>query len=255
MKKISRANKLSVALCAFALFSIEVSSVYAADFLDAALSAPERKKSDKNRDPLRKPAEVLRFFGVKEGDTVLDVFSGGGYYTEILSRAVGENGAVTAHNNQAYLRIMRYDLETRYDDNRLNNVELLQAEPEQIRLDNNRYDFAIMALAYHDFYINTDDWPEFDVKKMLSEIFKGMKSGGIVGIVDHVALAGSGYEAAQKLHRIDPDIVKEEMIAVGFVLEGQSDILVNTSDPHDVPMWDPSVRGRTDRFIMKFRKP
>jgi predicted methyltransferase len=90
---------------------------------------------------------------------------------------------------------------------------------------------------------------------MLSEVFKGMKSGGVVGIVDHTALTGSGHEIAQKLHRIDPAIVEEEMMAAGFVLEAKSDILANASDPHDVPMWDPSVRGRTDRFIMKFRKP
>ncbi|UTW54199.1 class I SAM-dependent methyltransferase [Kordiimonas sp. SCSIO 12610] len=239
---------------ALSIFSFDILAI-SPDFIDDALVAPERKRSDKNRDPLRKPAEVLRFLGLQEGDTVLDIFSGGGYYTEILSRSVGQSGNVTAHNNQAYRRIMSYDLEDRYNDRRLANVTLLQAEPADLKLDNDTYDFVIMALAYHDFYIQTDDWPEFDVNKMLREVFKSVKKGGVVGIIDHVAISGSGHSVAQKLHRIDPELVIAEMKSVGFVLEAESDILANDSDPHDIPMWDPSVRGRTDRFILKFRKP
>ncbi len=255
MKKIS--GFLAVGGLALCVGFSNASSLLAFDagFIEEALSSPDRKRADKNRDPLRKPAEVLDFMGLKEGDTVLDIFSGGGYYTEILSRSVGKTGQVTAHNNQAYLSILSYDLEERYKGNRLGNVELLEAEPPELRLVENRYDLAIMALAYHDFYIRTEDWPEFDVNKMLQEIFKGVKSGGVVGVIDHAALPGSEHSIAQKLHRIDPAIVEAEMTAVGFILEAQSDILANANDPHDIPMWDPSVRGRTDRFIMRFRKP
>jgi predicted methyltransferase len=225
------------------------------DFIESALAAPDRKKSDKNRDPLRKPAEVLDFIGLEKGDQVLDILSGGGYYTEILSRSVGQEGRVTAHNNKAYLRIMNYDLEDRYDDGRLANVEFLQAEPSELELDEDRYDFALIALAYHDFYIRTEDWPAFDVNKMLKEVYASLKSGAVLGVIDHAALAGTGHDVAQKLHRIDPAIVANEIKAAGFILEATSDILKNPNDPHDIPMWDPSVRGRTDRFVMRFRKP
>ncbi len=233
-----------------ALFSLNVS----ADHLSEAVANSERPKADVTRDPLRKPDEVLRFFGVAPGMQVLDLFSGAGYYTEILSYAVGEEGAVTAHNNQAFLSIIR-NSDERYDGNRLANVTRLNAEPPTIPLSANKYDFALMALAYHDFYIRTQDWPEFDVPQLLKIVFDSVKSGGVVGIVDHAAAEGTGSEDSKRLHRIDPGFVIGQMVAAGFVLEADSDLLANPEDPHDIPMWDPSIRSNTDRFILRFRKP
>jgi len=225
--------------------------------IDAAIRDADRSEKDRAADVRRRPRAVLAFFGVDEGMTVLDLYSGGGYYTELVARTVGEDGVVVSHNNQAYLAFAKSDLATRYADDRLPNVERLLAENNEIELDESRFDVVLMVLAYHDVYYVEESigWPAIDGPALLAEILGSLKPGGVLGVVDHVAVAGAPAEVAQSLHRIDPARLRSDMEAAGFVFDGESDVLRNAADDHTIPMSGPTVRGKTDRVVYRFRRP
>jgi predicted methyltransferase len=222
-----------------------------------AVANPQRSDADRDRDAGRNPAAVLDFFGIAPGMSVLDMFSGGGYYTELLSYSVGNKGKVIAHTNSAYANFVGDEAVNRYADGRLPNVEILLAENNALALPTNSFDAVMMVLAYHDiYYIDPENgWPEIDGPQLVEELFDSLKPGGILAIVDHYATAGSARETGNSLHRIDPAIVRKELEAAGFVHDGTSDVLRNAADDHSLHMGDPKVRGKTDRFVMKFRKP
>ncbi len=226
-------------------------SVYA-----AALAVETRLDVDAERDPLRRPDAVLEFFGVEPGDRVLDMFSGGGYYSEMISHVVGPEGAVTAHSNEAYLGFVGEEFERRYADDRLTNVDVLMAENNELSLEPGSYDAIILVLSYHDLYFAApeDGWPAFDVPAFLAELHQGLAQDGVIGIVDHRADAGEPREVGGTLHRIDPAAVIEDMTAAGFALDGETDLLANDTDDHSLNVFDDQVRGKTDRFILRFRK-
>lgn len=221
-----------------------------------AADSPQRTDQDRERDQQRKPAEVLEFFGILPGMTVLDMFSGGGYYTELLSYVVGPDGSVVAHSNNAYAQFVGDEAKNRYEGNRLPNVSILMAENNELTLPAGEFDAVLLILSYHDIYFVSPDngWPKIDGPKLLSELARGMKPGAVLGVVDHVAEAGSPRETGGTLHRIDPAIVVEEMEKAGFVPDGKSDALRNLDDDYSVAMMDPTVRGKTDRLVMRFRK-
>ena len=131
------------------------------------------------------------------------------------------------------------------------------AENNELSLQSEQFDAVMLILSYHDiYYVDAKNgWPKIDGAAMLAEIFNGLKPGGVVGIVDHRAAAGAPRETGNTLHRIDPEIVIEEMTAAGFVLDGKSNMLQNLEDDHSVSMSDPSVRSKTDRFVLRFSKP
>lgn len=216
-----------------------------------------RTEADRARDAGRKPAQVLEFFGIQPGMTVLDMYSGGGYYTEMLSHIVGPEGSVIAHSNQAYAGFVGEEATNRYANNRLGNVEILMAENNELALPNASFDAIMMILAYHDiYYVDPDNgWPEIDGPRFVETLYNGLRPGGILAVVDHYAAPGSPSETGNTLHRIDPDIVTAELQAAGFVLEAKSDVLRNMDDDHSVNMGAPEVRGKTDRFVFRFRKP
>ena len=224
---------------------------------EAAVADDSRSEADRARDVNRKPAEVLAFFGIEPGMDVLDMFSGGGYYTEIVSRVVGPDGSVYAHNNSAYTQFVGEEASARYADDRLPNVEFLMAENNELGLSPGSFDAILMVLAYHDIYYvaPNDNWPKIDGPKLIAEFYAGLRPGGILGIVDHYAAAGSPRETGNTLHRIDPEIVISELERAGFVLEDKSNILRNMDDDHSLSMSADEVRGRTDRFVLRFRKP
>jgi predicted methyltransferase len=222
-----------------------------------SLANPARTESDRLVDPLRRPDQVLEFFEIKPGMTVLDLFSGGGYYTEIVSRIVGNDGSVLAHNNQAYLEFARDDLAGRYLDNRLPNVEQVAAEADNLVLPENTFDAALVMLTWHDFYYLDEDngWPAIDEPALVKKLCSALKPGAVLGITDHVAAAGSDpAETAQALHRIDPQRIKDDLEGSCFVFEGEIAVLRNPQDSIDRPMFAPAIRGRTDRVVYKFRK-
>lgn len=224
--------------------------------VNAALSSPDRLQRDKVRDADRKPAEVLAFLGVAPGIRVFDLLSGGGYYSELLAHAVGPVGRVVQHNNAAYIPFAKDELAERFQNGRLTQVERVITEIPDLDLGENTYDMILFSLGYHDLYFEDDNWPSIDRHKLLTTLFRGLKPDGVIGIIDHKALPGAPPgQSGQDLHRIDPTVVVKEMEAVGFVLDGEADILANPKDDKTISVFATSIRGRTDRFLMRFKKP
>ena len=223
----------------------------------AAVANPARPAADLQRDAGRQPAAVLEFFGVAPGTTVLDLFSGGGYYAEILGSVVGPTGRVVAHSNKAYLNFVGDEFQARHADRRLPNVDVLMAENNELQLDANEFDTILMALSFHDtFWVSPEnDWPEIDRAALQAELFAALKPGGVLGVIDHQAIPGSPGETGGTVHRIDRAIVVDELTRAGFVLDAESDVLRNPADDHSKGVFDPDIRGKTDRFVLKFRKP
>ncbi len=222
-----------------------------------ALENPGRTDADRARDVGRRPAEVLEFLGIVPGMDVLDMFSGGGYYTEMLSHVAGSTGSVIAHSNQAYAQFVGEEATNRFANGRLANVRVLMAENDALDLPDAAFDAVMMILAYHDiYYVDPDNgWPKIDGPALIAELYDALRPGGMLGVVDHYAAAGSSPETGNTLHRIDPQIVIDELESAGFVLEAQSDVLRNPADDHSRNMSAPEIRGKTDRFVLRFRKP
>ncbi len=220
----------------------------------AAVKHADRPDEDTVRDANRKPAEVLMFAGVKPGMKIVDVNSGAGYYTEILSRAVGQDGTVYAHNGPVYWDFVKNSIDARYE-NRLGNVRKVYTGSENVSVAEGTVDIAFAVLAYHDyFFVHKAREGEENMPEILASIHKALKPGGSFVIIDHTAPAGSGPEAGNTLHRIDPELVKEQMLAAGFKLAETSDILANPADNHKISPFAAEIRGKTDRFIYKFVK-
>jgi predicted methyltransferase len=229
-----------------------------AEAIAAAIASPTRPAADREQDAVRKPAEILAFLGVEPGQTVLDAFSAGGYYTELLSSLVGAKGEVVAYNNPPYAKFAAKGIAARYADDRLPNVRQVTAEVDELELAPNSLDAALFVMSYHDMYWRPADgsWARTDPMQMLHKLHAAMKVGGVVLVQDHVAASGGDVaEVVDKLHRIDPAIVKRDFKAAGFALEAESDALAHPDDDHTLGVFDPKIRGRTDQFVMKFRRP
>lgn len=222
-----------------------------------AIADPARPAADRARDRPRQSAAVLEFFRIAPGMTVLDLYSGGGYYTELVSLVVGPKGRVVAHNNTPYLEFASAELATRFAPGRLPNVERLLAENNQLQLAPDRFDVVLMTDVYHDIYFVDEKagWARIDGPKLLAEIYGGLKPGGVLGVVDHVAVSGAPPESGGTLHRIDPALLKRDVAAAGFVLDAESNVLRRPEDDRSRSAFDPSVRGRTDQVVLRFRKP
>lgn len=222
------------------------------------LNADNRPAEDRIRDQARRSDKILAFTGIAPGDTVLDLFAGGGWYTELFSRAVGSDGKVYAQNDQVIWRFAKQGMQARTKDQRLDNIAIAD-----IDVPNNSVNTAFVALNYHDLFFTSmvrdgevitlrDE--VVDHKKVLAKLAQMLKDDGQVIIIHHAAHAGSGYEAANTLHRIDPNIVKFHFAEAGFTLLEEAFYLRNKNDNYDTNVFDPSIRGKTDRFIFKFGK-
>lgn len=227
----------------------------ATSIYEAAVANPARPEADRTRDAGRKPGEVLEFLGIEQGMTVLDMFTGGGYYAELLSVVVGPEGRVIAQSNEAYLQFVGDAFAARFGDGRLKNVDVLMAENNQLELQPDSLDAVMLVLSFHDLYLSDQDngWEKIEIDSFLGEISKGLKSGGIVGIIDHYAESGAPAETGNTVHRIDPAIVVDVMTNAGFELDGQSELLRNPSDDLSKIVFAPEIRGNTDRFVMRFK--
>lgn len=222
-----------------------------------ALANPARPQADRQVDDQRKPAEVLAFFQIEPRMTVLDIFGGGGYYAEILSYLVGDQGFVTLYNNEAWHQYMLKDLEARLADDRLPNVDSYVADPADLINQPDQYDAAVFVLGVHDVYVDDpdNDWPLIDRERFFKGIYKVLAPGAVLGVVDHNAMAGSDPAIVSKsLHRIDPAVIIRDLQAVGFTLEAESQLLRNPNDDLSLPMSDPAHRWQTDRSVLRFRK-
>ena len=226
--------------------------------ISAALANPDRLPVDREQDERRKAKEFLEFAGIAPGMHVLDAFSAGGYYTELLARIVGPKGEVIAYNNPPYAKFAEKGIALRYAGGRLPNVRQVTSTIEALELEPASLDAAIFVMSYHDLYWRPADgsWPPTDPAQLLAKLYAALKPGGVIVVQDHVAAAGGDTAAVvDALHRIDPAIVKRDFKAAGFVLEAESDLLAHPDDDHTLGVFDPKIRGRTDQFVMKFRRP
>jgi predicted methyltransferase len=224
--------------------------------ISKAVGSADRLPADVARDANRKPAQTLAFFKIKPGQTVLDVFSGGGYFTELAARAVGPKGQVTAYSPPVYKQFAGKDIAAHDYARRLPNVTELWAEANDADFGENKYDRILLIQGYHDLYLpDGEGWPKIDAEKFRQKLYKALKPGGILGIVDHVAVAGAPRdETAQKIHRIDPSLIVTELEASGFKNSAVGAFLRNSADDHTLGVFDPKIRGRTDQVIMRFSK-
>ncbi len=222
-----------------------------------AIAKPGRAESDVKLDSSRQPGPVLTFAGLKTGDSVLDIFAGGGYYSKIMARAVGASGSVTAHNAGVFATDDAGKAKWSALQENNPNLEMIRAGFNDWRPEPASFDFALSHLVFHDLYFESERFglPRADVPAYLAQLYTAMKPGGTVLIVDHTGPAGNTRELADKLHRIDPAVVKADMAEAGFVFDKESDLFRNADDDINTLVFDPSVRGKTDRFVMKFRKP
>lgn len=241
-----------ILLVFIASFSIDTP---AGQSMASVLASPARPAADAERDAIRKPGEVLGFLGIKPGMTVLEVFAGGGYYTQILDGVVAPDGHVIAHNNQAYMGFIGPEFEARFESSGLAHTEKLTMEANDINLEAGSLDAAVMILAYHDFFFGSEEWgwPRVDETAFLDNLCQAMKPGAILGVVDHVAAPGGDItDDAFRLHRVDPERVKADMTGSCFDLAASSDLLRNPADDHTTSATEGPFKGQTDRFLFRF---
>jgi predicted methyltransferase len=222
----------------------------------AAVSDRARPPEQVELDAFRKPAEVIAFARLRPGERVADLMSGNAYFTRILSRVVGPTGRVYAFlpaqqlancapQETAGTRALEHD-------RRYPNVQVLVdaadrfATPESL-------DLVWMVQSYHD--LHDSFMAPTDIAAFNRAVLRSLKPGGTFIIIDHAAAAGSGLRDTETLHRIDPQAIRAEVTAAGFVLESQSALLQNPDDTHTLRVFDPAIRHRTDQVILKFRKP
>ena len=241
----------------FAALLATATIAYAAPSKDitAAVAFKGRPAEATALDAGRRPAEVLDFMGLKKGMKALDVLTGTGYYAEIMARVVGPKGSVTAFEPASFAQ---GKIKEAVDGvtSREPNLKFT-SDLASVLASANSLDFTMIHLNYHDFYWESEKFhvPRTDPNRVVAGLFNATKPGGIVAIVDHVGPAGDTRALVEKLHRIDPATVKADFLRAGFVLEAQSDLLHMAADDHTLNVFDPAIRGKTDRFMFRFRKP
>lgn len=217
-----------------------------------AADAPLRSAADIQRDITSKPFTVLEFAGVKPGWQVMDMFAGNGYYSELLAQAVGPQGKVYLHNNQAYMAFAS-KLNERVKNQRLPNVEIYVREVEDINLPSDSLDLVLLVKTYHDVYFSQSGWT-VTAEPLFKTIHRVLKPGGQLLIIDHHGAAGSGNSRAQDLHRIEAEFAKKDISSRGFTWVEESTALHNSTDPLNISVFDPAISGQTSRFVFKFLK-
>lgn len=223
----------------------------------AAVASQSRSADNVKLDESRKPAQVLQFFGLEQGMQVLDLFGANRYWSEIMAPAVGPAGSVVVWQPKQFLSPKSQAAFAAFAAHQP-NVVLISSPFETPLLGQNRYDFAIFNLNYHDTYWQNPERkiPRMDPDQWLKSLFAAMKPGGVVGVIDHVANPNDDTRATvEKFHRIDPEVIKADFERAGFVLDGTSDMLRNPADDHTLSVFDNAIRGKTDRAVFRFRKP
>ncbi len=223
-------------------------------WLDAALTDPGRPAADMARDAGRRPGETVMFAGIRPGMKVADLIPGGGYFTRIFSQAVGPRGRVYAYVPDELSKLAKREpaVTAIARDPAYANVRVLLS-PLPLFTTPEKLDVVFTAQNYHDMH--ADFMGPVDVAAVNRQIYQALKPGGLYIVIDHSARPGSGMTAVNSFHRIDPAIVRQEVEAAGFVFDGQGDFLRDPKDRMNVSVFDKSIRGETDQFVYRFRKP
>lgn len=227
-----------------------------AEAIARAIASPERSAADRERDAREKPGEVLAFAGLKPGMVVADIFSAGGYYTELMAGVVGPKGKVLAINNLPYASYAKDGIKARFTEGRLPNVERRLVEASYMEVPPASVDLVVIVMAYHDvFWVDEKEgWPKIHADGFVDSLKRMLKPGGQLLIVDHNAAAGTGPELVGKLHRLNEAWAKQSLVSRGFVFEKSWDGLRNPQDQFDKLVFDPSVQGKTDRYVHLYRR-
>lgn len=227
------------------------------DAISAAIANDGRTAEHRERDARSKPEIILGLLDLESGQNVVDIFGGGGYYAELMASIVGPDGTVILHNNTPYSRFVEKQLKARYVDNEVPGIVLLKSEVDDLQLAPNSLDAALMVMSYHDLYQYNPErgWGKTDVPAFFAQVRAALRPGGKLLIVDHSAKEGSGNSAAQDNHRIDAAYARAEIEGDGFRFVTGSDALSNPDDDRTKMVFDKSIRGKTDRFILLFEKP
>ena len=220
------------------------------------LDIPGRGEAEIKLDASRKPVETLIVLGLKKGDKALDYNAGNGYYTEILAKSVGKKGSVTAWNPAQFVNNPKAKARWTALLGRTPNAKQVVQPFDGFSADGANYNFVMLHLVYHDLYWESASFgvPRQNPDLFLKKLYAAVKKGGIVGVVDHVGTKGDTRVIVEKTHRIDPETVKADFLRAGFKLAGESNHLRITGDDYSKGVFDPGIRGKTDRFVLKFKK-
>jgi len=223
-------------------------------FLASAVADPARPTADRERDADRRPAEVLAFAGLTPGMKVADLIPGGGYFTRIFSKAVGPMGKVYAYVPDELTKLAKRPpaVNAIAADPAYRNVQVIVrtlpkfSAPEKL-------DMVWTSQNYHDMHATF--MGPVNVAAVNKAVFAALKPGGVYLVLDHADDAGRGVLDVNTLHRIDPAVVRAEVEAAGFIFDGETSLLRNPADAHKLSVFDEAIRGHTDQFVYKFRKP
>ncbi|MCJ8155795.1 class I SAM-dependent methyltransferase [Sphingomonas sp. LaA6.9] len=221
--------------------------------IQAALADAGRPADDKVRDAARHPGEILAFAGIKPGDKVADFMMGGGYWTRILAKTVGDKGHVYGYQAKQFIDYRAAYAEEQKaavagHDNVTPSSDSLASFsfPEPL-------DAVITVQNWHDLHLAFA--PKGFAETVARRLYDTLKPGGVLLVVDHVAAADPDFAVPDKLHRIDPAAARAEIEKAGFRFDGELNLLRNPADPHTANVFDASIKGRTDQFVYRFRKP
>ncbi len=243
-------RRRSLPLLALGLVTVLAQVAHAQDEqvtrMRTALAAPDRPADDKSRDAARKPIETVQFFGIKTGDTVVDMIAVGGWFTEVLAAAVGPRGKVYMQNLPQLAQPTEAALVQR-----LGNVQAVHTPLAGVV---SNADAVVTAMNLHDIYNGFADQPggEPAAVEFLQAIYAALKPGGVLGVIDHVGVAGQDNV---RLHRMLPQQARDVIVKAGFTIEAESTMLANPGDDHTKGVFDPSLGRATDQFMFRARKP
>jgi predicted methyltransferase len=229
-------------------------------YVTAALADTNRTDADRAQDADRKPGEMVVFAGIKPGMKVVDLIPGQGYFTRIFAKVVGDKGYVYAYLPSNLDEFLKKRLNVTEITNEFlqhpylgySNVSVLHAPIEKFAAPE-PVDVVWTSRNYHD--LHDSFFGPADLAVVNKAVFDSLKHGGVFIVLDHAAEPGSGLRDTETLHRIDEAAVKKEVEAAGFKFAGESNVLRNPGDDHKAKVFDASVKGKTDQFILKFRKP
>lgn len=226
-----------------------------ADAIAAAIASPDRWAADSERDALRKPSETLAFAEVAPGMSIFEIEAGGGYFTELFSLVAGPEGSVVMQNVESIPPFLGEEMTARLAEGRLANVRKSITNFDALDAEDGSIDLVTWVQGPHELYYVPEDGQTLgDPAASFAGIFRIVKPGGAFVVIDHSAVEGAPSTTGNELHRIDKGHIIALAETAGFVLDGEGDFLANPEDDRTKIVFDPSIRGKTDQFALRFRK-